>query len=344
MNYTRREIDKLTNPRNGEPEKSQALFTELLKKLINKQPLSIRESIAICDVLPILEGHNPKVLSTNPKDYDACRIPYFLKWHTYFYSDLNGNLPKFNHMGDEYDKEFVKEIAAYLEEESKNWSEVVENTDHKAPLLKIISKETRVQLKDLSRFQERTHPGTKLRAYQKKEVILFSKKAHYLVDEFYEEKSSLSEEIIIDGNCVQIGAIGYFHTLMRHYAQTSKEHNQDKDFHIDNLNYRYLPENIVTILKEFQKSENKGEFDKKHTMISIENKPYSMRFLRKQRTVDGGKLEDYFVFNTIYPISDNDELRLFNNEKRLNYPKFESAFPEKKYSSNSYETDRKLRF
>ncbi|KYG80191.1 hypothetical protein EV198_3757 [Roseivirga ehrenbergii] len=324
MLYTREELDKVSDPKNTEPGSTPEILSELLRKLYAGEKMLLSEQIAVCNILPIL--HSSEDDSTlNPYDFPELDIAQFLRVHSTYFRNLNGHYPAHDWKGEIPREQVIKDIA-FLNRHYEEWKELISKTNHKSELLIMALSETNNQLKDLIKYQKRDFVGSNLAEYQKKSTTLFGKKAYYLLQEYYEFKDKNFIEFEVSGVIIRIDAFGYFHTLTRHFSALTRDHLDDKDFHIDNVNYRYLPDNIETILLVYDKPENKYLFDNNHLMFSIGGKPYSIRFKKMNRPKRGGGEIEYYRFQTFYPVSDPNELRKFNSIKRLDFPPFKTAF------------------
>ena len=324
MSYSRKELDKLSNPRENNQEESEVMYSHLLSKLHTDEEMTITEKITVGSILPLLhssEDNSTLDLYNYPKIEDA----HFLNVHSTYFKNLNGHYPQFDWRG-EIDKNQVKKDIELLNRHYEGWKEELKKTDQKDELLIQALSETRTQLKDLKKYQDKERIGSNLAEYQRKSTILFSKKAYFLVKEYYEYKSKNFTEFEVNSELVRVDGFGYYHTLTRHYSALSRDHLFNKDFHIANLNHRYLPDNVEVILKEFNKMGNKEHFNKEHLMFSIGGKPYSIRFKEMTKNIKGGGQISYYRFQTIYPISDPQELEKFNSAHRLDFEPFESEF------------------
>lgn len=326
MTYTRKELDKVSNPRNTNPTTTPDILTDLLGKLHSGDKMLLSEQVAVCNILPIL--HSAEDDSTlDPYDYPDLDTAQFLRIHATYFRNLNGNYLTYDWKGEIPREQVAKDIT-FLDRHYDEWKVLLAEDNHREELLIMALSETRNQLKDLGAYQKKARLGSILANYQKKSTILFGKKAYYLLLEYYEFKDKKFIEFEAHGDIVRIDAFGYYHTLTRHFSSLTREHLMDKDFHVENLNHRYMPDNVETIVKEFAKKGNKHFFDNKHLMFSIGEKPYSLRFKEINRPKVGGGTITYQRFQTIYPISDPSELNKFNSTERLRFPPFESAFNE----------------
>lgn len=259
------------------------------------------------------------------EDYEQLDVANFLRTHANYFNNLNGHYPEYDYYGRIPPQQVVKDLRL-INRHCNGWLKELANPNQREELLLMALSETRNQLKALAKYQTTALIGSRLAEYQKKATVLFGKKAYHLLQEYYEFKDENFIEFEVSGLMIRVDAFGYYHTLTRHFSSLTREHLADKDFHIDNLCHRYMPDNIESILREYDKKENQHLFDNNHLMFSIGGKPYSLWFKRMARPKKGGGETEYYRFQTFYPVSDPEELKKFNSIKRLDFPPFKTAF------------------
>jgi len=314
MPYSKDYLDKLGNTNTSTVKERNVVISELFHKLSQGcEKLSIVEKDWICLYIQIVANENDKFF--DPYDFPCCKESIFYDRYLNYFNNLDGLLPVKNWNRIVTGTEKNRDIQM-LESHHLQWKKTIEITDHSDNLLQNVSVETRHHIKEIKKFCKNEFLGSNKERALIKSMILQSKFFFRNVQVYYEENNQ-REFYQIDGKKVVIDSFGFIHILFRHYGQLIKEHQFQKSYHIEGLDYKNLPKEMIAIITAYSKISS-GQFDGKKIYLKIKEKIYCICFREiKTNVKDRGTISE-FRLQTFYPLEDTKKLlkitKNFSNE------------------------------
>lgn len=305
MKYSKDQLEHLGNPYLTDMDEIKVVMSDLLEQLQKDcSRLSIAEKDWICSKLNIL--HNDKDELLDPYNFPCCEESIFYDRYLWYFQNLEGFYPVRIWKGEVTGASKIRDITM-LEIHHQTWRATILVESHSDPLLHNISTETRHQLKEIERYCRKGFLGANRKKAMEKEMVLHSKFVFRNVQSFYEENPP-KWTLDVDGKTLLIDSFSYIHILLRHFGQSIKEHQTDKSYHVEGLDYKNLPIELGRIITAYSKVSS-GQFDGQRIFFKMNGKIYAI-WLRELKTgiKGGGVLSEYRV-QTFYPVEDINELK-----------------------------------
>ncbi len=257
--YTDKELKIFGDTRNGvDPIKSLKIFEELKEVAQKGGAMSEEEKLTFC-----IAASNSDLSNVN-NNYECCKdVKFWIIYLTYAIGiaggyeykkfdpekakNFRGNSDIFNLKDflsivpiDEVnrDLEFLYDIAAL-------WEPVMLKPNHSDPLLKVLSKETRDELKELDRtVQNDPYAKGKFKyKMERRAVLLHSKYIHRTVKSILEKYDKAQFVIKLWDVEVHITILSLVHIIRRHFAQGVRKFipYTDTSYHNEDVQVMELP-------------------------------------------------------------------------------------------------------
>lgn len=305
MKYSKDDLSKIDNPYNTPIDNIAEVISDLLNKLDNScDSLSLAEKDWICSKINILYDNFDRPL--DPYDFACCEQSIFYDRYLWYFNNLEGLYPVKTWKGVITGTEKERDIQM-LEKHHQTWKQTVELTNHSDGLIQNVATETRHQIKEIKKYCKNEFLGSKKEKALIKSTILNSKYVFRFVQAYYQENPKV-ERYTLDGKDIVIDSFGYIHILFRHYGQMIKEHQLNKSYHIEGLDHKNLPKELISLVVSYSKISS-GYFDGQKIYLKINNKFYGMWFREFNTNIKGGGTKSEFKLQTFYPVEDVKELK-----------------------------------
>ncbi|WP_100629758.1 hypothetical protein [Algoriphagus formosus] len=310
MKYYKDQLEYLGNPYLTDMDEIKRVISNLMERLNQDcSSLSIAEKDWICSKIQIL--HNEKDELLDPYDFPCCDESIFYDRYLWYFNNLEGFYPVRIWKGEVTGHDKERDIQM-LERHHQSWKAIILNNSHSDSLLNNISTETRHQLREIERYCRKAFLGANKRKALEKELILHSKFVFRYVQAFYEENAP-HWTMVVDGKNILIDSFSYVHTLLRHFGKSLKEHQDDKSYHVEGLDYKNLPLEFGRIISAYSKISS-GHFDEQKIFFKMNGKIYAIWFREFKSNIRGGRVLSEFRVQTFYPVEDPKELKRINND------------------------------
>lgn len=196
------------------------------------------------------------------------------------------------------------------------WESLMKKENHKEPLMNHLAVETRSELKKVlpnfsfwNRFFCRDD-------YQKRqhEIIGYSKFAYIKIKSIFTNIGRNSEEMVLNGNKIEVNEFTLAHIFMRHYAEQVRLYmTDDKSYFTEEVEIEQIPFVIRDIINAIEVSKFYTVDDFKDINVKYKNRDYKIYCIKYIKQIKGkGNIETNRV-NTFYPIELHKDLENLKN-------------------------------
>ncbi len=301
MLYSRETLEKELSP-----QKSLAIFYELLEAINSGKDLTIAESKHFCGIMGVIKKENGTPFY-DKKAYEQCKIPIFIETYLTYFNNLDGWNLQQDYKGYNIPLEQRLQDAQLLNESSVDWESLILGERSNSILIWEIQKETKIHLNDIVQHCKKNFLGYNRFLYLKKGVLLHSKFIYLTILGYEEENKSLFKAIEICGRKIVFDASSYVHILFRHYAADVKEYQQKRSYHFKDFDHRNLPNVIFEILKCYNIIITYEQFSENIVYFSLNGTIYSLWWKRK--VYNDRKDNIVYLIKTLYPVEKPTEIQ-----------------------------------
>lgn len=256
---------------------------ELVHKIVSNRETSLAEEFFVCDNLRVSydKERNPYPVM----DVDGCANSNFVYIYLTHYKDINCYNTIYR-LGVPVSVEECAANRLFLQKESISWLSFIESQNRDKTII-YLRQEVKHQIKNVKKYCENAQIGHFHKEFLIKNIILHSKFIYLRVKEFFQELGSDSLFFELFGNTILIDSYFYIHILFRHYAASIKEHQQEKSYHIENFDYRWMPLIMKNIILMYGAYVHPQHFNQRGITFTLNKTFYSLWFKGSSIKVNG---------------------------------------------------------
>lgn len=322
MPFTRQQIEN-ARTNSGDPglKLAHQMFYDIKNRVDNGTPISHYETYHFCDFLWV--ASRKKIQGFNFNAYSICEDYYFLYAFKEYWGDLHGIYEHFDWMPgrNPLSKSEIQQDVQRLDQISHAWYTTVQVTNHPEPLLNLISKESRQEIKGLDALPEYNEYGFlhKNLSYQfkLKFILLRSKYIYLKVKDLFDELGVSSWKLYLDVREIEIDTYSLIHILNRHYPVGQKYINSSKSDHDRSIH----PNDIVSTLTRLFSLIPTGlipKIDSNKIFFEFENRMYVIWIVpaNKPAAAIGGHVQ-FERIGSFYPLEEPTEVLRVKSDMNL---------------------------
>jgi hypothetical protein len=306
MTYSRENLKQIFHKNSAGTPEANIVATDLIEKLINSQIATISEEYEACGLLASLLSDDADYLKFQENIICGSNCKNYLFRQKYLHYVLNVECYKraVDVWGEISQAEKAKD-RIFLESEYQNWKTAL-GGNHQDELLQNLVKETRLQIKLVQKYCIQNSIYRFRKEYLVKSMVLHSKYIYLKVKEYFQNLGQDFILIEILGNKIYIDSYCYIHILFRHFSESLKEHQNDKDYIYErDFHFNRIPEVISEMLIQYNTLVT--NFDKLSIDLFYKNQYYIL-YLKLSKDNSGRVLDNCYRVQTLFPVSRKKDL------------------------------------
>lgn len=318
--YSINELEIRLSPHNPNDHEEIARVSSVLNNLLcavqKNQHLTLYEQNFFCSAV----GKTIE-LGRKTTDFEVCKLYHFTNTYLSYSHCIYGGIPYFKPdpsslnvqeatMGwKEVPLEEVRQDLSYLHAEAESWQNLTLEKRHSTELLQFAIKETKDQLKKLSKEIPANEVGTHRSRYKRLAVLLLQKYMYTLcaeVNEYYNNRSAL---LTLNGFTIEFTISRLYHICSGHYAQGVRQ-LQGQSYIVKDFDPRTLFDKLreVISLIDFSGYYSKDLIEN----ITIRYNGILYRIYNKRTKPSYTKAE--YLVKTFYPLYDEAKIATLYSE------------------------------